>query len=201
MSHPFRCRCGAVTGVVENERRATHSRCYCRDCQAFARFLGRESDLLDDQGGSEGIQTLPKDVVFETGVERLACMRLSDKGMLRWYAACCSTPIGSTPATSKLPFIGLARVCLENAAPSVEQSFGPVRFCLFTSGARRAPKPIPFGQIGFVLWMIGNRIRARRTGGFTQNPFFDTATDRPIFEPRILDPADRERLREGLSLA
>jgi hypothetical protein len=196
MSHPLRCRCGALTGVVENPGKATHSRCYCRDCQAFARFLGREADLLDDRGGSEAIQALPKDVVFQSGVEHLACLRLSDKGLLRWYAACCQTPIGNTPHTSKLPFVGLARACLENAAPSVEQSFGPVRFCLFTSGARGRPKPEPFGRAGFRRWLIGNRLRARFTGGFRQNPFFDTAKDRPVVEPRILDPAERDRLRQ-----
>jgi hypothetical protein len=194
MSHPLRCRCGALTGVVENPGKATHSRCYCEDCQAFARFLGREADLLDELGGSEAIQALPKDVVFTGGVEHLACLRLSDKGLLRWYAACCNTPIGNTPPTRKLPFVGLARACLENHAPTVEQSFGPVRFCLFTSGASAEPKPEPFGRAGFGLWLIGNRLRARFTGGFRRNPFFDTATDRPVVEPRILDPTERDRL-------
>jgi hypothetical protein len=195
MTHPFRCSCGAVSGVVENTRHATHSRCYCLDCQAFARFLGREAELLDERGGSEGVQTLPKDVVFQTGMDRLACVRLSDKGLLRWYAACCKTPIGNTPPTSKLPFVGLSRACLENAAPSVEQSFGPVRFSLHTGGARGQPKPRPFGRLGFLLWLIGNRRRARRTGGFKLNPFFDTASDQPIVTPRVLTAAEREGLR------
>jgi len=194
MNHPFRCRCGAVTGHVANPHLTNHSVCYCEDCQAFIRFLGREAELLDARGGSEGVQVLPKDVRFETGFERLATLRLSPKGMVRWYATCCSTPIGGTPPTAKLPFAGLSRACLENAAPSVEQSFGPVRFCVFTAGARGDPKPRRFGVAGFVLWMIGNRLRARLTGGFRQNPFFDTATDRPLVEPRVLTPAERGRL-------
>jgi hypothetical protein len=194
MTHPFRCRCGEVAGTVANERHATHSRCYCRDCQAFIRFLGRDADLLDAQGGSEAIQTPPRDISFERGFDRLACVRLSEKGLLRWYAACCNTPIGNTPPTAKLPFVGLSRACLENPSPTVEQSFGPVRFSLFNSGARGQPKPRPFGRLGFLFWMIANRRRAKRTGGFVLNPFFDTTSDRPRVEPRVLSDQERAPL-------
>jgi hypothetical protein len=83
MTHPLRCHCGALTGTVEHERLANHSICYCEDCQAFARFLGREADLLDARGGCESIQALPKDVRFREGVQHLACMRLSETGLLR----------------------------------------------------------------------------------------------------------------------
>lgn len=200
MTHPLRCKCGAVTGFVDTKARTGHSLCYCRDCQAFIRFLGREADLLDERGGCENIQTLPKDVTFQTGAQHIACMRLSDKGMLRWYAACCNTPIGNTPATRTLPFVGLSRACLENASPSVEQSFGPVWHCTFVEGARGEPKPKPFGLAGLIFWMIGNRLRARFTGGFDQNPFFVTGTDTPIAPPTILTAAERARLREPADL-
>jgi len=195
LGHPFRCACGAVTGQVVNERCATHSRCYCEDCQAFARFLGREADLLDARGGGEGIQTLPKDVVFATGLGRLACVRLSETGLLRWYAACCNTPIGATPPTSRLPFVGLSPACLQHGPHRLDDAFGPVRFCLHVKGARGEPKPKPFGATGFMLWLVYNRLRARFTGGFRRNPFFDVANDRPIVQPRILTAADRDRLR------
>jgi hypothetical protein len=197
MTHSLRCACGAVTGTVANERLTSHSRCYCKDCQAFARFLGREAEILDARGGCENIQVLPKDVRFETGREHLACMRLSETGLLRWYAACCMMPIGNTPATSKLPFVALARTCLEGSAQSVDQSFGPVRHCTYTGGARGAPKLKPFGLGAIVFWLIRNRLRARFTGGFRENPFFDTATDRPIVQPKVLSPEERDRFREG----
>ena len=199
MTHPLRCSCGAVRGAVEHERLASHSICYCPDCQAFARFLGREAELLDARGGCENIQALPKDVTFREGAQHLACVRLSETGMLRWYAACCNTPIGNTPATSKLPFVGLARACLENASSSVASSFGPVRHCTFTSGAVGPTNPEPFGGAALVVWLIRNRLRARFTGGFSINPFFDTATDRPIVPPKVLSPAERERLGGALA--
>jgi len=195
MTHPLRCRCGALTGTVAHERLANHSICYCEDCQAFARFLGREADLLDARGGCENMQALPKDVRFRKGVQHLACVRLSETGLLRWYAACCNTPIGNTPASRQLPFVALSRACLENSCPTVASSFGPVRFSVFTSGAVGQPKPRPFGRAGLLLWFICNRLRARFTGGFRINPFFDSATDHPIVEPKILTPAERAGLR------
>ena len=197
MTHPLRCHCGALTGTIEHERLTNHSICYCKDCQAFARFLGREADLLDDRGGCENIQALPKEVAFREGLQHLACVRLSGTGLLRWYATCCDTPIGNTPATSKLPFVGLARACLESSSPTVAESFGPVRVCTFTSGARGRPKPRRFGRAGLLFWLIRNRLRARFTGGFRDNPFFDTAADRPIVPPQVLSPAQRERLADS----
>jgi hypothetical protein len=194
MTHPLRCTCGAVTGTVAHERLANHGICYCVDCQAFARFLDRDAELLDARGGCESIPVLPKDVTFHQGVQHLACVRLSETGPLRWYAACCNTPIGGTAATSKLPFLGLSRACLESTAPSVAASFGAVQFCLYASGARGQPKPKPFGRVGFALWLICNRLRARFTGGFKENPLFDTARNRPIAEPNLLSTADRTRL-------
>src|SRR5579864_2200237 len=50
MTHPLSCSCGALTGSVQNERLANHSICYCKDCQSFARFLGRDAELLDARG-------------------------------------------------------------------------------------------------------------------------------------------------------
>jgi len=40
---PLRCRCGHVRGVAIGVAPSTGFRfvCYCKDCQAFARFLGR----------------------------------------------------------------------------------------------------------------------------------------------------------------
>ena len=195
MTQSLRCHCGALAGAVEHERLATHSICYCKDCQAFARFLGREADLLDGRGGCENIQVLPKDVRFHEGVQHLRCVRLSETGLLRWYAACCQTPIGNTPATSKVPFVGLARACLEGSSLTVTEAFGPVRFCAFTSGARGKPKPRRFGVAGFALWLARNRLRARFVGGFRDNPFFDTASDRPIVKPSVLAPAERDLLK------
>ncbi len=84
MSHPLRCKCGTVKGLVANPRSANHCICFCKDCQAFAHFLGRPGEILDERGGSEILQTLPKSVTLTEGSGSLACMRLTRKGLLRW---------------------------------------------------------------------------------------------------------------------
>jgi len=95
MNHPLRCRCGQVEGHVVRPGPATRAVCYCKDCQAFARFLGHADSVLDAQGGSGIVATQPREVVFARGTEKIACMSLSERGMLRWYASCCNTPIAT----------------------------------------------------------------------------------------------------------
>jgi hypothetical protein len=41
--HPLRCSCGTLKGFVTHPERVNRVVCYCRDCQAFARFLRRAS--------------------------------------------------------------------------------------------------------------------------------------------------------------
>lgn len=89
----IRCTCGALRGEVEPSRRVNRGSCYCKDCQAFAHFLGRAEEILDAQGGTEVVQIASRHVRFTAGQEQLACMRLTRRGLLRWYAACCNTAI------------------------------------------------------------------------------------------------------------
>jgi hypothetical protein len=83
-THAIRCSCGAVAGTVVASGRANHGVCYCDDCQAFAHFLGRAPEILDPRGGTEVVQVRPRDVTFSAGVDRLACMRLTAKGVVWW---------------------------------------------------------------------------------------------------------------------
>src|SRR5882672_7310701 len=136
MNHPLRCLCGTIQGRVDAEHSASRAVCYCRDCQAFARFLGRQDEILNGQGGTEIIATLPRFVHFAEGKDNLACMSLGEKGLLRWYAACCRTPIGNTPRDRKISYVGLVSTCLAGAGTSLEESFGPLKIALNTNSAR-----------------------------------------------------------------
>jgi len=106
---PIRCSCGALTGQVERTPGDDGRRlvCYCDDCQAFARFLGRADEILDEHGGSDIFQTAPARVTLTGGEQHLACMRLGPKGLLRFYASCCRTPIGNMLPNPQFPFVGL----------------------------------------------------------------------------------------------
>jgi hypothetical protein len=97
---PLRCRCRHVRGVAIDVSPSSGFRfvCYCEDCQAFARFLGR-ADVLDWAGGTDIFQMPPGRVKLTSGMDAMRCLRLSPKSrVLRWYADCCRTPIGNTAA-------------------------------------------------------------------------------------------------------
>jgi uncharacterized protein DUF6151 len=185
-SHPLRCQCGTIQGVVADPRNANHCVCYCRDCQAFAHFLGRADVVLDERGGSEIIQVPPKNLTFTQGGEALACMRLTEKGLLRWYAACCKTPIGNTLATPKISFIGLVHNCLETGGQSLDASFGPIRAWANPSGAKGEPKPETVGMGAAAWWFISRILKARLNGDYKHNPVFRADTGKPVVVPRVL---------------
>jgi hypothetical protein len=186
MEHPLRCRCGTIRGRVRDPRAANRALCYCRDCQAFARYLGAQNEVLDARGGTDVIQILPKNLTFTQGIEALACIRLTDKGMLRWYASCCKTPIGNTLLNSKISFVGLVHNCLENPETSLHDSFGPVRACVNTQGAKGDPKPKSYGTGAIIRWFIATVLRARFNGSYRQTPFFLKDKGTPIVRPHVL---------------
>lgn len=201
MNHPLQCRCGTLKGFVANPRSANRAVCYCKDCQAFAHFLGREADVLDERGGSDVIQTLPKNITFTQGIEALACMRLTQKGLLRWYAGCCNTPIGNTLATPKFSFIGLVHSCLDNADVPLHDSFGPVRAWVNTNGARGNSKPRTVGLGRAARWFIATTLKARINGDYRHSPFFRTATGAPSVPPRVLGSVEHASLMEAVRAA
>jgi hypothetical protein len=189
MQHPLQCRCGTIKGWVSDTQSANRVVCYCRDCQAFARFLGRESETLDAQGGSDVVQTLPKNVTFTQGTEALACMRLYDKGMVRWYAGCCKTPIGNTLENYKISFIGLLHNCLETPEHPLQNSFGAVRAYANPQGANGELKPKATGMGATLWWVIKTILKARVNGDYKRTPFFRDG--KPIATPRVLSSAER----------
>lgn len=101
------CRCGNVRGVASKISPYTGFRvlCYCKDCQAFARFLNR-ADVLDAAGGTDIFQMPTGRLKLTAGMDALRCLRLSEKRILRWYTNCCHTPIGNI-AGPRVPLVGV----------------------------------------------------------------------------------------------
>ncbi|MET1077453.1 MAG: DUF6151 family protein [Pseudomonas sp.] len=198
MNHRIECQCGKLKGDLDQHAWVNHAVCFCADCQAFAHFLGRADQLLDAQGGSSVLQTQPRHLRFSEGVEHLACMRLTDNGMLRWYSSCCQTPIGNTLATPKVSFIGLITDCLKLTPVELEQAFGPVRMQVNTGSAKGEPKPPRHGLLAGMLRVAGLILRARLNGSYRQTAFFDATTGQPIKAPKVLSPVQWQRLRQAL---
>ena len=109
---PVRCECGSVRGTLcaVSPSGVVRAICYCDDCQAFAHHLGRSDTVLDGYGGTTLFQVSPSRLAITQGEQHLACVRLTGPRLLRWYASCCGTPIGNTPASHKMHFLGLIHV-------------------------------------------------------------------------------------------
>ena len=195
MDHPLQCQCGTLKGYVSPPDMANRGVCYCKDCQAFANFLGRPGDaVLNELGGTEIVATLPKHVHFTQGLEALVCMSLSDHGLLRWYASCCNTPIGNTPRDFKTSYVGLIHSCLSKRAPSLQESFGPVRMVLQTKSAKGQVKSTPMRNFVTLLKIMKAVFATRISGTYKRNPFFIDDSGAPIKKPRELTTAERARV-------
>jgi hypothetical protein len=190
--HPIRCRCGTVRGEVEPGGTSNRIVCYCTDCRAFARFVGAEG-VLDAQGGTEIIQVAQSRLSFSHGLDRLAAVRLSGRGMVRWYSACCKTPIGNTMADPKMAFVGLIHVVLDRAR--LDHDFGARIARVSTSTALGDAKPRQAGLLG-VLVRFGRLVVSERWSGRAgRSPLF-TDAGVPRVAAQVLGPREVERLKD-----
>lgn len=193
---PLRCRCGHVRGLAREVSPSGGFRvvCYCKDCQAFARFLER-SDVLDAAGGTDIFQMPAGRVEFLMGTDALRCLRLSARGVLRWYADCCRTPIANTAASPRFPIVALIHSFIDDEAGggSRDEVLGPPLCRIYESSAvgplpPTAPAPPSLG----VFVRRTSKILGWWTRGLARpNPFFDDRTNNPCAVPRVLTPRER----------
>lgn len=190
--HPIQCACGSVQGRIEGSGVHNRGICYCTDCRAFARFLGKGSEVLDAQGGTEIVQLAQPRLRFLRGEEHLAALRLSGKGIIRWYAACCRTPIGNTLPTRRVSVIGLVNACLD--AQRMDEDFGTDPAIVHANSALGSPKPSPHGMLGATARLIGIIGAALVTGRYRRSPLFDESGALRV-EPRVLTPEELADLK------
>ncbi|HRQ63489.1 MAG TPA: DUF6151 family protein [Xanthomonadaceae bacterium] len=192
--HRIQCQCGTVRGLIKGAGTTNRVVCYCTDCQAFARFLGRPNEVLDAYGGTEVVQVALPRLAFTQGKEHLASMQLSEKGLVRWYAACCRSPIGNTMRNPKLPFIGLIHLVLDRSRMDVDFGTGIAR--VNTGTATGQPKPRPKGFVGAVLRFLWIVLSTRTNGRSRQSELF-TETGSPIVRPTVLAAEELARLKRN----
>ena len=190
--HPIQCKCGSVRGQIEGTGTSSRVICYCTDCRAFAHFLGQAEEVLDAQGGTEIVQIAQPRLRILKGVEHLACLRLSPNGMLRWYAACCCTPLGNTMDKRKIGFIGLIHSSLDSAR--MDSDFGISIARLNTSTALGATKPVQNGLPGVIARFIWLVLVTRFSGRYKNSQLFNS-TGAPIVQASILSPEELGRLK------
>lgn len=187
-----KCKCGVFCARIDDK--ALHNRlvCYCTDCRAYAHFLRRADEVLDSQGGTEIIHLAQSRLRFVQGENNLAAVRLSETGMVRWYASCCNTAVGNTMADPKMAFVGLIHACLDRS--KMDKDFGSHVALLNTDTALGAPKPrqrgLP-GVIARIMWLI---ITNRVSGRYRQSPLFNPS-GLPIVTPQVLGAEELASLK------
>ena len=192
----LRCRCGGVRAVLTGVSRQTVNRvvCYCDDCQAFAHQLGR-ADLLNANGGSDIVQVAPSALTFVQGQDRIAGVRLTPKGLYRWYASCCNTPVGNTVSPS-IPFVGIIAQAFEGGVPALDDVAGaPIGAILGKYAVGEPPAGSTARNLPLILRAIGKVLAWKLRGKAWPHPFFERATREPIYPITVLSREQRESLR------
>lgn len=192
MAIAMRCECGNVRGEVDLSRAYTRGTRYCRDCQAYARWLERPQ-LMDACGGSDVVPMSPAGVRITAGLEHVACMSLSAKGVLRWYAACCRTPLGNTPRSARLAYLGLPVACLDATREAIDAAIGPRDRIVLNAGSatckvRATPLAFALGGLRIVAHILVARVGER-----PPSPFAD-GQGRRLRTPVVLGAAERTAL-------
>lgn len=200
------CACGKLHGKALSVSPSVGTRvvCYCDDCQAFARFLAGASTgggvggaaILDERGGTDLFQMAPSRL--QLSGDTLGCVRLSEKGMHRWYCTECKTPVGNTMGPG-VPFVGMiiaGFMRLDRDGGSRDAVLGPVLARVQTKFATPGAQ-IPASGWG-TLRVIARTLKLLAGWWLTRagfpSPFFDEATKAPRVVPRILSAAERKAL-------
>lgn len=184
----LKCHCGEVKGSATDVSPKSGIRviCCCSDCQAFANHLSCESQVLDEFGGTEIFQVSQSQVTIKRGHDKLRCLRLTDKGLLRWYTSCCNTPVGNT-INAKLPFVGIIHSFINEK--KMDQVLGDVRSAVQTQHARGEPtypkqhKKFPLGLTA----QIARKMALWKLHGMQKPSVFFGDDDRPVVKPIIVD--------------
>jgi hypothetical protein len=181
------CACSAVQGETTEIDSSSGTRvvCCCKDCQSFAEFLNQEDTVLDTYGGTELFQMPVAHVKITKGAEQIRCVRLSAKGLHRWYTACCNTPIGNTLGAGA-PFIGLIHNFMGNT-PTRDKDLGMVLgYIQLKSAKKRVPQALIGSQLKILARTLSKLLIWKLKGFNTPSSFFDK-DGQPIVEPIILD--------------
>ncbi|WP_428262863.1 DUF6151 family protein [Haliangium sp.] len=199
----YGCQCGALRGQATDVSPRTGLRlvCYCDDCQAYGLYLAPTTNgapILDAGGGTEVYQLAPARLTITTGHEHLRCLRLSPKGLLRWYAGCCNTPIANTLPRS-FPFVGVPVVAL-HPAEAREAALGPVRGRVHTRFAR---PDVPVdgdrrASLGVIIRAVRNILRSWVKRQAKPSPFIRDDGSFAV-EPTVLSKEERDAVTPKLS--
>jgi hypothetical protein len=196
----FQCRCGQLQGTL-SAAGLIHLGCHCRDCQTYAHALGNPAQVLDELGGTDVVTTLQQHLSFTKGKEHLACLSLSDQGLLRWYAGCCNTPIANTARDPRLSFVALVHTGLGKSGGALEAKLGTKRVPVNPKHARGKVSYSAIGALFSTARIVTSVLGARLSGSWKHSPFFRPGSAEPVVVPHVLGAAERERAARAVDLS
>lgn len=188
----FACKCGTVSGTLLHvgPDQGDHVICHCTDCQFLAHYLGHAERVLDAHGGTALYQTRCARMRIAAGRDRLACLHLTDKPTLRWYAACCGLPLFNSYANGKIPYITAQLAACDPAAR--DRLLGPPLGHLFTQDAIGDTVQLPAMSMAALMRRFFPRmIKDIVSGDRRRCDLFDPATLQPVATPHRLSAAER----------
>lgn len=194
----FTCSCGTVTGTLLNvgPAQGDHVICHCTDCQDLTHHLGHADRVLDAQGGSSLYQSRCASLRITSGRDQLACVHLTEKPTLRWYAKCCGMPLFNTYANGKLPYITTQLAACDPARRT--ELVGPPRGHLFTQDGVGDTGHLPkMSMAGLMRRFFPRMIKDMISGDRRRCELFHATTLEPIVKPHRLTPEERDALRRG----
>jgi hypothetical protein len=184
------CACGHIQGHTENVTAQSGNRvhCCCKDCQKFADFLEHDKPIMNEYGATDIFQMPISHVHLTQGQDQLGLMRLSPKGLNRWYAKCCNTPIGNTLG-GKAPFIGVIHNFMQHSQ-SRDQELGQTRGHIHCQSAN---VPVPETQQAS-FFKVSMRVLAKlvswKLKGYHQPSAFFDKHSHPVAKMLIAPKAD-----------
>ncbi|MCA0978456.1 DUF6151 family protein [Qipengyuania flava] len=182
---PFACACGTIAGWIEKAgpRHGDHVVCHCSDCQEFARRLAAEDRVLNDADGTALYQSRCARVKVEQGGERLACFHLTEKPTLRWYAACCNTPMFNTYANGRIPYV---TTVLANCDPvrRVALLGPPIGHLNLQDAVKEADGLAPMSMAKLMRRFFWRMVKDIASGSRRRSALFDPHTFEPISTPQ-----------------
>lgn len=180
----LKCSCWAITGVAQNVSPDNGNRiiCHCVDCQSFAKYLKKQDEILDEYKGTDIYQMPISYIKITEWKEKIKCIRLTSKGLHRWYADCCKTPIGNT-MWSGMAFMWVIHNFMNHQVSRDSDLWEVLANTLLkdNSGERKSTRFIVI--LPRVIW----KLFIWKLKGLNKPSSFFNDSGKPIFEPIILD--------------
>ncbi|WP_293749945.1 DUF6151 family protein [uncultured Paraglaciecola sp.] len=181
------CACGLVQGKTKNVNAQSGNRihCCCADCQKFAVFLKQDKKVLDQYGATDIFQMPIAHLTITQGNDQLALIRLTPKGLNRWYAKCCNTPIGNTLG-SKTPFIGVIHNFMQHVQ-SRDQELGKTRGYIHCQSAKQPVSDAQQTSLIKISMRVLGKLISWKLKGLNQPSAFFNANGCAVSKPEILN--------------